>query len=116
MGNDFESYDLMRRLEAECSALMTECGRLGRKLEEQEAAILDLKAGHFADGIERALDLEAWDGIHAAHVGHDLEEIAAKLMAAMEASGRGEDVGGMLYDISGDVFSLMADISSVREP
>lgn len=58
--------------------------------------------------------LETWDGTHAARVGHDLEEIAAKLMTAMRANARGEDVGAMLLDIRGDVCALIGDVSSRR--
>ena len=105
----------MHELEAECS-------RLTRRLKELEAVqsdlrkrILDPEAEHFADGADREIDLETWDGIHAAHVGHDLEEVADKLIAAIEANRRGEDIDGALFDIHGDVCSIMADIQTGAE-
>lgn len=102
----------MHRLEDECNRLTRMVEELKDKRASLEKRLLDVEAAHFADGIERAIDLETWDGIHSAHVGHDLEEIADKLIEAIEASGRGEDVRGLLYDIHGDVCCLMADIQT----
>lgn len=112
MSMEYEDYQRMHRLEDECN-------RLTRMVEEMrdtgatlEKRLIDAEAAQFADRLERDIDLETWDGIHSAHVGHDLEEIADKLIEAIEASGRGEDVRGLLYDIHGDVCCLMADIQT----
>ena len=99
----------MHRLEDECNRLTRMVEELKDKRASLEKRLLDLEAAHFADGIERAVDLEKWDGLHAARVGHDLEEIADKLIAAIEANRRGEDIDGLLFEIHGDVCCLIAD-------
>ena len=108
-------YQRMHMLEAECARLT----RMVEDLESEEAALksrlLDLEAEHFADKLEREIDLQTWDGLHAAHVGHDLEELADRLMASILAYSRGEDVYAALYDIHGDMCCLMADISTSGE-
>lgn len=109
---DHEGYRFLHGLEIEIESLKSECIRLTQLFHEQEKRILDLEASHFADGVERTLDLERWDGIHASHVGHDLEEIADKLIAAIEAEAHGEDLRGKLYEIHGDLCCVMADIST----
>ena len=112
----YEDYQRMHELEAECKRLEAECKRLrdtekelSGLLADTSKRLLDLEAEHFADKLERDMDLETWDGIHAAHVGHDLEEVADKLIEAIEANRRGEDIDGLLFDIHGDVCSIIAD-------
>jgi len=108
----YEDYQRMHRLEADLKDARATIEEQRQTLGTLNRAILDLEAEHFADKLEREIDLQTWDGIHAAHVGHDLEEIADKLMAAILAYSRGEDVYGALYDVHGDVCSLMADITT----
>ena len=105
----YEDYQRMHRLEADLKAALAGIEEQRQALDIQSKAILDLEAEHFADKLEREIDLQTWDGIHAAHVGHDLEEIADKLIAAIEANRRGEDIDGLLFDIHGDVCCLIAD-------
>lgn len=104
-----EDHKRMHALEAECARLSRMVEELDDKRATLEKKVIDLEAGHFADKLEREIDLETWDGIHAARVGHDLEEIADKLLAAIEANRRGEDIDGLLFDIHGDVCCLIAD-------
>lgn len=104
-----EDYQRMHMLEAECTRLSRVAEELKTREADLKKRVLDLEAEHFADKLEREIDLETWDGVHAARVGHDLEEIADKLIAAIEANRRGEDIDGLLFDIHGDVCCLIAD-------
>ena len=54
------------------------------------------------------------DGI-AARVGHDVEEVADRLMDAMLAYGRGEDIDRALWDIHGDMLCIVADLSTMDQ-
>lgn len=104
-----EDYQRMHRLEADLKAALAKIEEQWQALDTLDKAVLDLEAEHFADKLERDIDLETWDGIHAAHVGHDLEEVADKLIEAIKANRRGEDIDGLLFDIHGDVCSIIAD-------
>lgn len=104
-----EDYQQLRRLEAECNRLLRMVEELDDMKADLEKRVLDLEAGQFSDKLEREIDLQTWDGIYAARVGHDLEEVADKIIAAIEANRRGEDVDAALFDIHGDVCSIMAD-------
>ena len=100
-----DEYDKMHELEKETKLLQHKADELHRQLT-------DIEAERFADKCEFELDLARWNDGIAAHVGHDLEEVADKLIAAIEAERRGEDVRGRLYDIHGDVCSIMGDLMS----
>lgn len=103
-------YDEMHRMENEIQRLKSAIELQERILEATRERITDMEAERFVDRIELETDLQRWsDGI-AAHVGRDLEEIAGKLLAAIEADRRGEDVRSALYEIHGDVVNVMADI------
>lgn len=104
-----DDYQRMHELEAECSRLKRMVAESTDRLGAMSQRLLDLEASHFSDRLEREIDLETWDGLHAARVGHDLEEIADKLMEAIKANRRGEDIDGLLFDIHGDVCCLIAD-------
>lgn len=88
--------------------------RQERNVKETHARLTDLEAARFADRLELEMDLERWqDGI-AADVGHDLEEIDDKIMAAIEADRRGEAVGAALHDIHMGVLSVMGDLMAME--
>lgn len=90
---------------------VTELECLASSLQKQ---VTDMEAARFADRCELDMDLERWkDGI-AAQVGHDLEDIADKIMAAIGASRRGEDVTAALYDVHMDVVNVMADLLTMN--
>lgn len=114
-----DNYDKMHRLEAEMHRLEAEVARLRHTLIEQEREmdairkqVTDMEAERFADKCEIEMDLERWDGIYAAQVGRDLEDVADRLIEALEAERKGEDVRGILWGVHGDVCSIMADIST----
>lgn len=88
---------------------------LEHRVAKQEQAIEALIRDAADRKRELEEDLERWDGIHAAYVGQDLEEVSDKLIAAIEANANGEDVRGMLYDIHGDVVCILADITTEEE-
>lgn len=103
-------YDEMHRMENEIQRLKSAIELQERILEATRERITDMEAERFVDRIELETDLQRWsDGI-AAHVGRDLEEIAGKLLAAIEASRRGEDVTAALYDIHMDVVNVISDM------
>lgn len=103
-------YDEMHRMENEIQRLKSAIELQERILEATRERITDMEAERFVDRIELETDLQRWsDGI-AAHVGRDLEEIADKLLAAIEADRRGEDVRSALYEIHGDVVNVISDM------
>ena len=110
----YEDYQRMHELEAECKRLRDKEKELRGWLADTSKRLLDLEAEHFTDRLERDIDLETWDGIYAARVGHDLEEVADKLMDAIEADMRGEDIRGALFNIHGDVCSIIADMQTAE--
>ena len=112
--NDYDKLheleDMARRTGEQIERAVAELERQRARSEELRTRLTDLEAARFADRLELDMDLERWkDGI-AAHVGHDLEEVADRLMGAIEAYGRGEDIRAELFDIHGDVLTVMADL------
>lgn len=112
--NDYDKLheleDMARRTGEQLERTVAKLEQQRRCAEELSARLTDLEAARFADRLELDMDLERWkDGI-AAHVGHDLEEVADRLMGAIEAYGRGEDIRAELFGIRGDVLTVMADL------
>lgn len=84
------------------------------EVDALDARLTNIEAERFADGIALEIDLERWrDGI-AAHVGHDLEDVADKLMDAIVALRRGEDATAKLYDAHMDLCSVIGDLLSMN--
>lgn len=110
----YEDYQRMHELETECKRLRGTEKELRGWLADTSKRLLDLEAEHFTDRLERDIDLETWDGIYAGRIGHDLEEVADKLMDAIEADMRGEDIRGTLFNIHGDVCSIIADMQTAE--
>lgn len=113
-----EQYDDIKRLMAAMEAVTAEHTRatdeLRGNMNELRERVTDMEAADFATKCEHEIDLARWrDGI-AASVGYDLEEIADRLMAAIEANRRGEDVDAALFDVHGDVLTLMADLLTMN--
>lgn len=113
-----EQYDDLHKYGEAIAAWQRAVGsvlaRQERAVEETHARLTDLEATRFADRLELEMDLERWqDGI-AADVGHDLEEIADRTMAAIEAYGRGEDIRAELFGICEDVFNVMGDLMAME--
>lgn len=120
-----EQYDELHRYEQAIDAWLRRSqevlaentrtmNELNEEVESLRKRMADMEAARFADRCELDMDLERWkDGI-AAHVGHDLEDIADKIMAAIGASRRGEDVTAALYNVHMDVVSVMADLLTMN--
>lgn len=108
----FDNYEKMHRLEEEAERLRRMVNEQEREMDKIRKQLTDMEAERFADRCEIDMDLERWDGMYAAHVGRDLESVADRIIEALEANGRGEDVRGILWDVHGDVCSIMADIST----
>ena len=105
-----DDFERMHELEAVVEKQAREVKALYGRIRQLQERVTDMQAAQFADRLEMDMDLERWkDGI-AAHVGHDLEDIADRIMAAIEADRRGENVGAELFSIHGDVVSVMADL------
>lgn len=103
-------YDEMHRMEDEIRRLESVIELQERSLETLRDRITDVEAERFVDRLELETDLQRWNDGIAAHVGRDLEETAGKLLAAIEASRRGEDVTAALYDIHMDVVNVISDM------
>lgn len=111
-----EQYDDMKRLEAAMEAALERIARDARadvgRLDALQKRLTDMEAARFADRCELELDLERWDGIRAAQVGRELEDVADRIMEAIKANRRGEDIDGALFEIHGDVWTILADLGT----
>lgn len=112
-----EQYDDMKRLEAAMEAALERIARDARadvgRLDALQKKLTDMEAARFADRCELELDLERWDGIRAAQVGRELEDVADRIMEAIEANRRGEDIDGALFEIHVDVWDILADLGTL---
>lgn len=100
-------YEIAHRVESKVDALASHATAL-------DARLTDIEAERFAEGIALEIDLERWrDGI-AANVGHDLENVADKLMDAIVALRRGEDATAKLYDAHMDLCNVIGDLLSMN--
>lgn len=86
---------------------------LRSRIDKLWSQIADFEATRFADRCELEMDLQRWDGIYAAHVGHKLEDVADRLTETIEAYTNDEDIYGELFALHMDVCCLMADVSTV---
>lgn len=88
---------------------------IGARIRAQEARLRDLEAYELERKREWEAGRQRWDGIYAAYVGNDLEEIEGNLTEAILAYSRGEDINAALYDIHSGVCCIMADITTGKE-
>ena len=116
---DAGQYDLMHRYGRAIDAFQARMSHVvaeqEQRVENLQERMTDMEAASFANKCEQEMDLERWkDGI-AARVGQDVEEVADRLMDAMLAYGRGEDIDRALWDIHGDMLCIVADLSTMDQ-
>lgn len=100
-------------MDAKVERARAELDRLSVESDEMDRTIADLETECYAAKRAREQDLARWSDGLAASFGTGLEDATDRLMEAMLASERGEDVTATLFEIHDALCMVVGDMLSM---